>query len=313
MSQARVIGQFAIALAVSLLAGAIFYFGFSLTRIAEQLPQTADSVTEISGAVTPVVDLIPDILQESKAIRLQTNAVVEQSQAIIEQLPGVLERVDSVVTTVDNVRTDSRTLLAESAAVREEVALVREQVERVRQDLPAILAELEAYRVELEAYRALAPQFLAESQAIRATIDPTLGRVEAIIADIDQTASEAGESAVSGFFTGIIKAPFNLMSDITKVITPSGKPLTQEQSDYLKSTLQDFVSSAHVGDKQRFQMPGSDFVGEVELLAEQIKGQQGCRQIRVVAFEPDNRSESTSNDFNVCRDKNGRWSARADS
>lgn len=304
MSQTRVIGQVAIAVSVSLLAGAIAYFGLALTRLADQLPQTTQSVSEISESLAPIVKLVPDILQESKDIRLQTNAVIEQSEAIITVLPDILERVDSVVDTVEKVRGDSTEFLAESAALRAEV-------ERVRQELPAILKELEAYRVEIAGYRDLAPQFLNESKAIRASIDPTLSRVEALVADIDQTASTAGESAVSGFFTGIIKAPFSLMSDITKAITPSGRPLTAEQRRYLESTLGGFVSSASVGEVRSFRMADGDFAGEIELLSESVDGDRGCRQIRIVAFDPKHTDQKTSNDFNVCRDKNGQWSARA--
>ncbi|MDO3384777.1 hypothetical protein QWI17_02875 [Gilvimarinus sp. SDUM040013] len=310
MSNARVIGQVAIATSVSLLAGAIFYFGMSLSRIADNLPQTAASVTEITGAVTPIVDLIPAILQESEDIRLQTDVIVKQSQQIIDVLPGILQRVDNVVATVENVRADSTDILAESAAIRTEVAQVREEVELVRGDLPAILAELEAYRTELNGYRELAPQFLAESQAIRDTIDPTINRVEALVAHIDETASTAGESAVSGFFTGIIKAPFSLVSDITSVVTPSGKPLTEEQRNYLRSTLQGFIGTAEVGEKYAFQMPRSEFAGEVELRSESAKGGLACRQIRIVTYATDNRKKSTTNNFNVCRDKNGQWSVK---
>jgi len=237
-------GQSFIAIGLLALAGAIFYFSYSLITVSTNMPAAADSVSKLSESIKPIIDLAPKILDESKAIREQTDAVVKQSQVIVDEIPGVVDEVNKILAEVEKVR-------AESAALRAEV-------EKVRKDIPPILDELAAYRE-------LAPDLLAEVEKVRMELPATLDRVDEIVNRAEGIATDAGENAVTGFFTGLFKMPVNLMTGVTDMVVPNRRDFNDNERDFVAQSLRDFVHTARVGEQKKFTSSDGSLIADLRV------------------------------------------------
>ncbi len=173
------------------LAGALIYFTYAFSKFAVSLPDliteiqtTQDKFDPIVKEVSDIKMLIPSIVDEAELIRQEIPPIVKEIGEIRKQLPSIVE---------------------EAGRYREQIPAILQQVEEIQKQIPPIVEELKNVRETI-------PGILAEVEAVRAAIPGYLDQAEGIASDIEGAGQKAGEGAVQGVFTGIIKAPVSIVS-----------------------------------------------------------------------------------------------------
>lgn len=276
---------------VALLAASIFYLGYALLKTAARVEVIVTTSEGIAEKLGPVVDLTPEFLDESEQLRGTATEVVAEVEAVRSLVPRILDESAAIRQSLPAILEQTELMRKESAQIRAEAALFRKQV-------PGMLAELEAYR-------ALVPQVLDESRRIRETIPPTLNRVERIVLEADEIASEAGENVFTGMITGIFKAPVKLLGNVTDVLLPSNAQLSESDITELKNRMQDFLSIAQIGDVQTFVTEEPTISLQFELLSHMQIDSMDCRLVALRSREANKLFKQT--ELQICLDEDGNW------
>ena len=289
---AQLIASYAMSLAIFFLAGALFYFSYQVSLVVTQVPQILTSVNATSDKIEPIVSevheirlLIPDILHE-----------VEQTRKLV---PPILREVEQT---------------------RQQVPPILKEVEAVRREMPAVLASAdkasEAVVVvskEIEATRPLVPQVLKEVEATRESIPPMMDRADAIIGKAQVAGKEASAGAVSGFFKGIIVAPFVLMGDAGKKIIgvseEDAKRYTSKDFDLVEAASLDLLNNGKEGDVREINNPESGYHAKIKLLSGYTKdGDSEIYQCRTLQVESDKEGLDVKTvKRSVCKNDQGKW------
>ncbi|MBW0149261.1 hypothetical protein [Marinobacter arenosus] len=278
-------------LSILVLAASIFFFGYAILQSVEKLSVSLEKVSEISASIQPAVELAPDFLKESEQLRALARDALAETEAVRLLIPSVLDESEAIRKTLPPVLQQADAWRLESEKVRTEMALVRAMV-------PQVIAELDAYR-------ALVPSVLAESQNIRLIIPPTLDRVEKIVLDANEIASEAGESAFTGVITGILKAPINLLGNAAQWFLPADVKLSDEDRASLESRLQTFLATAEIRDSEEFVTSDGAITMRFEVISDSFEKGELCRTVVLKSFRKGNLLKQQ--DLTICRDENGRW------
>jgi hypothetical protein len=183
------------------LAAAIVYFAWQLALINDKIPAITGSVDQVSQQIEPVLAEVREIRQE-----------IHQLQSLVPPI------------------------LTEVGAVRQQIPAVVAEVAQVRAQIPPLLATADQAIIALNTTRddvvPLVPLALDEIRLTRESIEPTLDRVEYMVDDAFSKADsailsagdagkKASEGAVSGFFTGLIKLPFQLVGTLASPVVKS--------------------------------------------------------------------------------------------
>ncbi|WP_143247535.1 hypothetical protein [Agaribacterium haliotis] len=287
--------RFALAFAISMLAAALAYFGWSLDRVARQMPAILQGVDNSSGTIDAVVEQVKHINQQVPDILKRVDDINEQVPGILAQVDKVQQQIPDILQQVQAVEKNIAPMLAESAALRAELPAILAEVEAVRNTVPSVLDEASAYRE-------LVPSVLDESERIRAMVPPTLSRVEGIVASADQVGKNASEAAVQGFFTGIIKTPFKIAKDISTSMLPDAD-LSKSDKDAIASALRELIEHPEEGAKTSWYNPKSGKRGEIVLLNIFTKNGLECRSIELLPRE----IMKGKGPVTLCKDKNNTW------
>lgn len=276
---------------VALLAASIFYLGYALLKTAARVEVIVTTSEGIAEKLGPVVDLTPEFLDESEQLRGTATEVVAEVEAVRSVVPRILDESAAIRQSLPAILEQTELMRKESEQIRAEAALFRKQV-------PGMLAELEAYR-------ALVPQVLDESRRIRETIPPTLNRVERIVLEADEIASEAGENVFTGMISGIFKAPVKLLGNVTDFLLPSNTQLSESDIAELKKRMQDFLSIAQIGDVQTFVTEEPTISLQFELLSHMLIDSMDCRLVALRSRKANKLFKQT--ELQICLDEDGNW------
>ncbi|MCR9255488.1 MAG: hypothetical protein NXI16_05270 [Alphaproteobacteria bacterium] len=322
-------GQWALAAALVALAGAVLFFALELAAVRKvapefmtQLKATAEAVEPVAAEIGRATGTVPDILAESEAIRAAL-------PPILDEIAAARAAVDKALAESAAVRAAMPDLLAESTALREtvpgiltEVAEARAALDRAvsemaeaRQTLPDLLASVDATAValdkaalEIEAVRPLIPEVLDEAVAIRNRIDPTLDRLDAVVANARSAGQEASEGAVSGLLTGILKAPFSLFGgfgggDDLRSLAGT-EMLTQDDFVLAREAFWD-LDLDRAGDSALWRNPETGLEGSLTVVGAADDVGEGCRRIRNIVSR--SGEPLTDKVLTLCPAEEGRW------
>ena len=293
------------------IAAAIVYFAYQLTQISDHVPAVTQSVDQISVHIEPALievkqvreeigevrRLVPEILDEVAAVREQIPPLVAQVEAINAQIDPILQRVDKTVDVVD----------------------------KTQQQIPQILSTTDNAIVALNETRdeviPLVPPTLEEVRLTRESVDPTLDRVEILVDDTyakalralesaQKAGQEASEGAIKGFFTGLIKLPFQLAgtlaSPIAKTIDADvARQLTEEDLELLLDAGNQAVASNRPDREYLWENPNTGNSGSVAIIRYfELQGNR-CVDARV---RINNRRKEIFDKLNeFCRNAEDQW------
>ncbi|CAH0990931.1 hypothetical protein SIN8267_01032 [Sinobacterium norvegicum] len=298
MDRARLWTSSFLSLSIICLSAALAYFSYTVIRTLEAAPQlihqaqdAAKVIDPILSEVTTVTTLIPQIIEEVALVRAQIPPILQQVEAIQRQIPEIL-------TEIEKTRAVIPSILAETEQVRLTIPPILSEVAGVRKQIPSMINESAGYR-------ALIPHILAEVEATREMVPVTLNKTEYLIAEARVAGQEASEGAVTGFFTGIIKAPFKMVSGASSKMMAISKNLNDEDVALLTGTVEDLINQGNIGQSKTWSNKKSGVSGTTTLARQYKKDGKQCRVITLTAAKANKQLENTER--TICVDQTGEW------
>ena len=298
MDKTRLLASYFFSFSLLCMAAAVSYFSYALIKTLDQAPEVIELVQLALKDIDPVIDeienvsgLIPSIVTEVGLVREQVPPILVEVQALRLQLPAVLLEVEQSRKAIPS-------LLAEIEQLRQSIPPVLEEVARVREQIPAIVDESQGYRE-------LIPDVLAEVEATRKMVDPTMARAEKLLADASEVGKHAGEGAVTGFFTGLIKAPFEMVSAAKTSVFARFKELNSQDVELLTAAAKEVINSGEVSASKTWSNSQSGASGKITLQKEYQQGGQLCRVISVEGRTA--KKGLQLEEYTLCQEDGGGW------
>lgn len=284
----------------------------SVDQVTQQIPPTLDEVSQIRLEVTEIRKRIPEILAEVEQVRQLVPSVLSEVAATREQIPPLLRRIDAITAQIEPILRQLETTVT--------------VVDDTQRQIPDILATADKAIGSLDSTREqvvpLVTPTLEEIRLTRDKIDPTLDRVETLVDDVYVRAQEtiasaqaagqqASEGAVKGFFTGIIKLPFQLVGTIASPITKNIKPevakqLTEKDIELMAEAGSKAVRSGKAGNSQSWKNPDSGNSGAITTIRFFELDGLACVEGRVEIYNRRNKKiQDKTNEF--CKNADGQW------
>jgi len=274
MAEMRNNATWFLSLSLFCLAGAIVYFTTELAKVTHELPAILDSINQTSEKIEPIIN-------EISGIRAQIPPVLDEIKQIRIQIPPALEEVKQF---------------------REQIPPILEEVRQVREQVPPILEQVRITN-------ALIPKVLDEVATTRKAIPPMLERGERMISEASVAGKEASKGAVTGFFTGLITAPFAIIGGAGKKLfglsEDAAKDLSKEDLDQLEQLGKEILVSDEIGTTRKWQNEKSGYSSILTLKSIETNGDQPCKTIHTHTLKKGNTIADKM--IRMCLTEEGNW------
>lgn len=265
---------YVLAASIFSLSGALVYFAWKLAFISDQIPAILKSVEQTGTKIGPIADQVVEIK---------------------DLIPSVLHEV-----------AETRKLVTPAL---NEIRLSREQI-------PAILKVTEKTNdtvlravEEIKATRPLIPEILNEVKQTREAIPPLLDRADKLVSNVRQAGKDASKGAVTGVFTGIVAAPFELIGNIGKrlfsLTDKQIKELTEDDLEMAKQSLVDLIPSENIKQTNDWKNPDTNASGKVTLIKIDTIDEELCKVFHLVIKKKNQMLVDKKT--TVCQNENGEW------
>jgi len=303
---AQLFATYVLSLAMFALAAALIYFAYEVSRVSTQIPDILSSVDHTSEKVGPIIsevgeirELIPGILHEVEETRKLVPPILKEVEQTRLHIPPILKEVEQT---------------------RQQIPPILKEVEAVRKEMPAVLKSADkasnavvVMSKEIKATRPLVPQVLKEVETTRESIPPMLDRADAMIEKARVAGQEASTGAVTGFFKGLITAPFALVGDAGKAITGMSdeeiKQLTQKDLKLGEDAALYLLNNGVKGEAKKISNPDSGFSATLKLVSESTREDDfttlECRTIFYEGYKNGERLNTVNR--TLCKEEDGGW------
>jgi surface antigen len=307
------------------LAAAIFYFAFQLYQINQNVPAISQSIDRVSQQVEPT-------LAEADSIR-------EELAEIRKLIPSLLERVDNTVDVLDQTQRQIPQIVNATEKALVVINQTQQQIPQIlittenavtainetRQQIPQIVNTAENAIVALNQTRdevlPYIPLTLEEIRLMRKSMQDSLDRIEILIEDANEKAldaielagdagKKASEGAVSGFFTGLIKLPFELIGSLASPIVKSidadvAKKLTDKDIELMATASNKAVEANKIDRTWKWNNPKSGNSGSLTIIRKYEIRSHACVEVHVrVSIKG---KEKMNAPHNLCLNKDKKW------
>ncbi len=287
----RLIASYLFSLSIFALAGSIVYFTYEMTNVSKQVPDILQSIDNTSEKIEPIIDEVGQIIDLVPPILKQ----VEESRKLI---PPILKEVEQT-------RQQIPALLKESEAIRGELPAVLSSADKASQAVTDVSRQIEATRP-------LIPEVLKEIETTRESIPPMMDRADVLIEKARVAGQEASEGAVTGLFTGIIRAPFALVGDAGRSITglteAEAKQLDKKDFELVEKASLYLLNNGTKGEERQWENADSGNHGVVVLTDIYKEGEYAeidCRSLNIQLYKKGKIIKQAPRSF--CKDNTGKW------
>jgi surface antigen len=280
-------GLYAIALAVALLAAALWHIGSQLPELNRNLSgisRSADAATQELPAMIAVADKyephIPLLLDEIAATRATVDSIVTESQAYRTQLPDLYQRLDKL---------DA-------------------QLTSLQNSLPDVMERVDSSLAESQAWRPISVDAVAEAENWRQEIPGYLDRSEALVAGARKAGAEASSGMVTGFFSGALSLPFKTLSNISKLADPrslSARHLTEEDWMLVRQAAATLLAQPE-NLVAEWQSEATANRGTVRIIDSAKSASTECHVLLITNHFSVGGKETLEKQ-RICKGKDGRW------
>lgn len=240
----------------------------------------------------------------SVALLAVAGSLVYCTSQIVSALPDLLlqvertgQRIEPLVEEVGNISEQIPVIAAEVGAVTEQIPAILAEVEAVRAEIPAVLAESAAIRKQI-------PPVLEEVEAVRKMMPSTLVQAERLVLAARDAGKQASEGAVTGFLTGIVKAPFSMISGVGSTLFGSSD-LNSGDLKKIDKAARQLLARDQLGERATWSNRKSGASGTVLLEADTDTGRSDCRHLR---FESRLKGKALPTQrLRVCQDPEQGW------
>ncbi len=288
---ARLFASYLFSLSLFTLAGSIAYFTYEMTNVSKQVPDILQSIDNTSEKIEPIIDEVGQIIDLVPPILKQ----VEESRKLI---PSILKEVEQT-------RQQIPALLKESEAIRGELPAVLSSADKASQAVTDVSRQIEATRP-------LIPEVLKEVETTRESIPPMMDRADVLIEKARVAGQEASEGAVTGLFTGIIRAPFALVGDAGRSITglseAEAKQLDKKDFELVEKASLYLLNNGTKGEERQWKNADSGNHGVVVLKDIYTEGEYAeidCRSLNIQLYKKGKMIKQAPRSF--CKDNAGKW------
>ncbi len=299
------LASYLLSLSLFALAASIVYFTYEIAIVSKQIPDILVSINNTSERIEPVVagvgeivDLVPPILKQ-----------VEETRKLI---PPILKEVEQTRKMIPSI-------LNEVTQTREQIPAVLKESKAIRGDLPAILksadkasAAVDSVSKQVAATRPLIPKVIEEVKITRESIPAMMDRADVLIEKARVAGKEASQGAVTGFFKGIILAPFALVGDAGRSIVglseSDAKQLNETDFNLIEEAVLDLLNNGSKGEQRQWKNPDNATRGVVSLTDIYEKddfSEAECRAMSLVLYKDGKEMQKTNRSF--CKDDDGKW------
>jgi len=201
----KLLASYLMSLSLFSLAGAIVYFTYEVAIVSKHIPDVLLSIDNTTENIEPIIDEVAEIIELVPAILKE----VEETRKLI---PPILKEVEQTRKMIPPI-------LKEIEQTRNSIPPILKESEAIRGDLPAVLASadkasaaVDGVSKQVEASLPVVGDVLQEVATTREAIPPLMDRADVLIEKARIAGQQASEGAITGLFTGIIKAPFALVA-----------------------------------------------------------------------------------------------------
>ncbi len=302
---ARLAASYLMALSLFSLAGAIVYFTYQLSLISEQLPDVLETIDTTSENIGPVIDELAEI--------------IELVPPILKEVEETRKLIPPILIEVEQTRKMIPLILKEVEQTREQLPAVLKESEAIRGELPAVLASADKASAavagvseQIEASRPLVVDVLKEVEVTREAIPPMMDRADVLVEKARVAGKEASQGAVTGFFSGLIMAPFVLVADAGRGISGLSKKDAEkfDEADLELNKLASvyLLNNGLKNEERTWSNPETENHGIVVLAEIYSAGEYSeidCRTLNFKLFGDDDLVKDTSMSF--CKNEEGKW------
>ncbi len=307
------------------LAAAIFYFGYQLFQINQNVPAISQSIERVSQQVEPSLVKVQFILEEIAEIRKLIPSLLERvdkSVAVMDatqrQIPQIISATEQAIAVISETQQQIPQIISTTENVVAALNETQQQIPQIVNTTENAIAALNLTRDEFMPY---IPLTLEEVRLMRKTMENSLDRIEILIADANDKAlnaillagdagKKASEGAVSGFFTGLIKLPFKLIGTLASPIVKSihadvAKELTETDLELIATAGKKAVEAKKIDRAWKWNNPKSGNSGSLTIIRKyEIRGHV-CVEVEVrVSIK--GKEKINEPDY-LCLNKDKKW------
>ena len=210
---------------------------------------------------------------------IELSRVTQQIPVVLNSVEVTSQNAQLMVEKISQVSGEIPPILAEVKQVREKIPSILEEVKQVRQQIPPLLEEVRNTRP-------VVTKAIDEVANTREAIPPMLVQAEKIVNDMQDIGQNTSEGAVTGVFTGILKAPFKIVGGIGEAIfgtnTKVIKELTQKDESLMIEAINGLVTTDKIGKTRNWANPDSGNEGAITLKEKGIIDAQECLVLHFV-------------------------------
>ena len=301
----KLLASYLMSLSLFALAGAIVYFTYEVAIVSKHIPDILDSIDNTSENIEPIIkevaeitELVPAILKEVEEIRILIPPILKEVEHTRKLIPPILSEVEKT---------------------RKQIPPILKESEAIRGELPAILASadkasnaVDGVSKQVEASLPVVDEVLQEVATTREAIPPMMDRADVLIEQARVAGQQASEGAITGLFTGIIKAPFALVAGagrgITGLTDEEAKIFNDKDFSLVKQASLYLLNNGVKGDIQIWKNVESGNYGTVQLSRIYTEGEYAeidCRTLKIDLHDKEELVKEGSRSF--CKDEDGKW------
>jgi len=301
----KLFASYLLSLSLFALAGSIIYFTCQVASVSKQIPDilvridnTSEKIEPILDEVNGIVDLVPPILKEVEATRKLIRPILKEVEQTRKLIPPILDEV---------------------AQTRQQIPALLKESEAIRKDLPAVLASTDRASAavadvakQVAATRPLIPKVIKEIETTRESIPGMMAQADVLIEKARVAGKEASQGAVTGFFKGIILAPFALVGDAGRSIVglseSEAKQLNETDFNLVEQAVLDLLNKGSKGETRQWANPANGTHGVVTLIDIYEKddfSEEECRKLDLELFKDGEEMQNVNRSF--CKDDEGKW------
>lgn len=270
MNDKRNLATYIFSASIFCLAGALIYFTYVISQVGSQLPVILSGIEKASVNAKPVIE-------EIYKIRDLISPVTSEITELRKQIPPVLEEVKQTRELVPP-------LLVEIKKTRELTPFILEEVKKTREAIPAILEEVKLTRE-------LVPKMLVKG--------------EKIVKEARLIGKETSEGAVTGIFSGIVKAPFKLIGGMFGSFNLDVDGITKKDTELALKAATAALTSEKIGEPYSWSNPDSGNNGVITAKEKKVINNRDCRLLTFATTVIDNKP--VKGNITACLNEDGEW------
>jgi surface antigen len=301
----RLLASLLLPLSLFAMAAALAYFTYELSAVSRQIPGILESIDSTTENIAPVLDevgnildLVPPILKEIEETRKLIPPILKEVEQTRKMIPPILGEVEQT---------------------RKQIPAVLKESEAIRGELPAVLASADkasdavaGVSKQVEATRPLVTDVLQEVATTRESIPPLMDRADVLIEKARVAGQEASEGAVTGLFTGIIRAPFALMegagNSFANLTEEEAKVFNEKDFSLVKQASLLLLNNGSKNEQRKWANDKSGNNGTVKLTKIYTKGEYSdidCRTLHLTLYTKGKLVKDGDRSF--CKNNKGEW------